>query len=172
MVLLYFSVNNNYNIYNHKNSYFLRIRDVCFMLIIVMYTYFWSYHLICIPSLFSYTHTLFTCLILIFIFLIMSSHYHYTSSHFSLYHTNTTISPTTSLTSYYSTRYHNTSQLTHHHINTMTISHSPADDGRKNSSESSCYIYIYCYFYMFTQLYKSLEYRVEKSLALQRHIPN
>ena len=31
-----------------------------------------------------------------------------------------------------------------------------ADDGRKNSSESSCYAYIYCYFYVFTQLYKSL----------------
>ena len=29
----------------------------------------------------------------------------------------------------------------------MTISHSPADDGRKNSSESSCYAYIYCYFF-------------------------
>ena len=40
----------------------------------------------------------------------------------------------------------------------MTISHSPADDGRKNSSESSCYAYIYCYFYVFTQLYKSLKY--------------
>ena len=53
---------------------------------------------------------------------------------------------------------HNASQLTHHHINTMTISHSPADDGRKNSSESSCYAYIYCYFYLFTQLYKSLKY--------------
>ena len=53
---------------------------------------------------------------------------------------------------------HNTSQLTHHHINTMTISHSPADDGRKNSSESSCYAYIYCYFYVFTQLYKSIKY--------------
>ena len=53
---------------------------------------------------------------------------------------------------------HNTSQLTHHHINTMTTSHSPADDGRKNSSESSCYAYIYCYFYVFTQLYKSLKY--------------
>ena len=53
---------------------------------------------------------------------------------------------------------HNASQLTHHHINTMTISHSPADDGRKNSSESSCYAYIYCYFYVFTQLYKSLKY--------------
>ena len=52
---------------------------------------------------------------------------------------------------------HNTSQLTHHHINTMTISHSPADDDRKNSSESSCYTYIYCYFYVFTQLYKSLK---------------
>ena len=32
-----------------------------------------------------------------------------------------------------------------------------ADDGRKNSSESSCYAYIYCYFYVFTQLYKSLK---------------
>ena len=32
------------------------------------------------------------------------------------------------LTSYYSTRYHNTSPLTHHHINTMTTSRSPADD--------------------------------------------
>ena len=53
---------------------------------------------------------------------------------------------------------HNISQLTHHHINTMTTSHSPADDGRKNSSESSCYAYIYCYFYVFTQLYKSLKY--------------
>ena len=53
---------------------------------------------------------------------------------------------------------HNASQLTHYHINTMTISHSPADDGRKNSSESSCYAYIYCYFYVFTQLYKSLKY--------------
>ena len=42
----------------------------------------------------------------------------------------------------------------------MTTSHSPADDGRKNSSESSCYAYIYCYFYAFTQLYKSLKYRV------------
>ena len=40
----------------------------------------------------------------------------------------------------------------------MTTSHSPADDGRKNSSESSCYAYIYCYFYVFTQLYKSLKY--------------
>ena len=29
--------------------------------------------------------------------------------------------------------------------------------GRKNSSESSCYAYIYCYFYVFTQLYKSLK---------------
>ena len=48
--------------------------------------------------------------------------------------------------------------LTHHHINTMTTSHSPADDGRKNSSENSCYAYIYCYFYVFTQLYKSLKY--------------
>ena len=55
---------------------------------------------------------------------------------------------------------HNTSQLTHHHINTMTTSPSPADDGRKNSSESSCYAYIYCYFYVFTQLYKSLQYIV------------
>ena len=53
---------------------------------------------------------------------------------------------------------HHASQLTHHHINTMTISHSSADDGRKNSSESSCYAYIYCYFYVFTQLYKSLKY--------------
>ena len=44
-----------------------------------------------------------------------------------------------------------------YHINTMTTSHSPADDGRKDSSESSCYIYIYCYFYVFTQLFKSLE---------------
>ena len=46
-----------------------------------------------------------------------------------------------------STRYHNTSQLisqfTHHHINTITTSHSPADDGRNNSSESSCYIYFF-----------------------------
>ena len=33
-----------------------------------------------------------------------------------------------------------------------------ADDSRKNSSESSCYAYIYCYFYVFTQLYKSLKY--------------
>ena len=32
------------------------------------------------------------------------------------------------------------------------------DDGRKNSSESSCYAYIYCYFYVFTQVYKSLKY--------------
>ena len=40
----------------------------------------------------------------------------------------------------------------------MTISHSPADNGRKNSSESSCYAYIYCYFYVFTQLYKSLKF--------------
>ena len=32
------------------------------------------------------------------------------------------------------------------------------DDGRKNSSESSCYAYIYCNFYVFTQLYKSLKY--------------
>ena len=32
------------------------------------------------------------------------------------------------------------------------------DDGRKNSSESSCYAYIYCHFYVFTQLYKSLKY--------------
>ena len=32
------------------------------------------------------------------------------------------------------------------------------NDGRKNSSESSCYAYIYCYFYVFTQLYKSLKY--------------
>ena len=32
------------------------------------------------------------------------------------------------LTSYYSTRYHNTSPLTPLHINTMTTSHSPADD--------------------------------------------
>ena len=32
------------------------------------------------------------------------------------------------------------------------------DNGRKNSSESSCYAYIYCYFYVFTQLYKSLKY--------------
>ena len=31
-----------------------------------------------------------------------------------------------------------------------------ADNGRKNSSESSCYAYIYCYFYVFTELYKSL----------------
>ena len=54
---------------------------------------------------------------------------------------------------------HNASQLTHHHINTMTTSHSPADDGRKNSSESSCYAYIYCYFYVLTQLYKSLKYQ-------------
>ena len=35
------------------------------------------------------------------------------------------------------------------------------DDGRKNSSESSCYAYIYCYFYVFTQLYKSLKYKLE-----------
>ena len=34
---------------------------------------------------------------------------------------------------------------------------SSADDGRKNSSESSCYAYVYCYFYEFTQLYKSLK---------------
>ena len=40
----------------------------------------------------------------------------------------------------------------------MTTSNSPADDGRKNSSESSYYAYIYCYFYVFTQLYKSLKY--------------
>ena len=40
----------------------------------------------------------------------------------------------------------------------MAISHLPADDGRKNSSESSCYAYIYCYSYVFTQLYKSLKY--------------
>ena len=33
-----------------------------------------------------------------------------------------------------------------------------ADDGKKNSSESSCYAYIYCYFYVFTQLYKSLKH--------------
>ena len=33
-----------------------------------------------------------------------------------------------------------------------------ADDGRKNSSESSYYAYIYCYFYVFTQLHKSLKY--------------
>ena len=42
----------------------------------------------------------------------------------------------------------------------MTILHSPADDGRKNSSESSCYAYIYCYFYVFTQLYKSLKHYI------------
>ena len=34
---------------------------------------------------------------------------------------------------------------------------SSADDGRKNSCKSSCYIYIYCYFYVITPLYKSLE---------------
>ena len=48
----------------------------------------------------------------------------------------------------------------------MTISHSPADDGRKNSSESSCYAYIYCYFYVFTQLYKSFKYKItDKNLS-------
>ena len=66
-----------------------------------------------------------------------------------------TSSPISSLTSYYSTQYISTHP---HHINTMTTSHSPADDGRKNSSESSCYANIYCYFYVFTQLYKSLKY--------------
>ena len=113
-----------------------------------------------IPSLFSSTHP-HTLIHMSHSHLYISDHIiplsHYTSSHFSLYHTNTTI--ITSLTSYYSTRHHNTSQLTHHHINTMTTSHSPADDSRKNSSESSCYAYIYCYFYMFTRLYKSLKYK-------------
>ena len=50
----------------------------------------------------------------------------------------------------------------------MTTSHSPADDGRKNSSESSCYAYIYYYFYVFTQLHKSLNY----SYICKNDIPN
>ena len=50
----------------------------------------------------------------------------------------------------------------------MITSHSPADDGRKNSSESSCYAYIYYYFYVFTQLHKSLNY----SYICKNDIPN
>ena len=117
-----------------------------------------------IPSLFSYTHphTLLTWLILIFIFHITSSRYHITPHLISPSIIQIPrLSPITSLTSYYSTHYHVTSQLTHHHIYTMTTSHSPADDGRKNSSESSCYILFYCYFYVFTHLYKSLEYWIK-----------
>ena len=50
----------------------------------------------------------------------------------------------------------------------MITSHSPADDGRKNSSESSCHAYIYYYFYVFTQLHKSLNY----SYICKNDIPN
>ena len=57
---------------------------------------------------------------LIFIFLITSSCYHITHHLISPSITQIPqLSPITCLTSYYSTRYHNTSQLTHHHINTM-----------------------------------------------------
>ena len=124
---------------------------------ITIYTYFWLSYPLSHPD----SHTLFTCLILIFIFLITSSRYHITVTPHLISHSIIQIprlSPITSLTSYYSTSYHNSYKFTHHHINTMTTSHSPADDGRKNSSESSCYAYIYCYFYVFTQLYKSLKY--------------
>ena len=78
-------------------------------------------------------YTLFTCHIPSFILLITSSRFHIThhiTSHIT--HHNTS---------------HPTSQFTHHHINTMTTSHSPADDGRNISSESSCYILFY---YVFT----------------------
>ena len=57
-----------------------------------------------------------------------------------------------SLTSHCLTRFHHTSplisQFTQNQIKTMTTSHPLADDGRNNSSESSCYI---C-FYIFTCL--------------------
>ena len=104
-------------------------------------------HILVIWSLFSspHPHTLFTRLILIFIFLITSFRYHITPHLIS-----PSIKP---YLDYHPSPFsphiteHNASQLTHHHINTMTISHSPADDGRKNSSESSCYAYIYCYFF-------------------------
>ena len=42
-------------------------------------------------------------------------------------------------------------------VHGKTTRGSVADDGRKNSSENSCYAYIYCYFYVFTQLYRCLK---------------
>ena len=116
---------------------------------IVLFTYFWSSDPLSHPYSQALTLTPHSHLHISDNVIPLS---HYTSS---LYHTHTTI--ITHLLSHITQ--HNTSQLTHHHINTMTTSHSPADDGRNNSSESSCYAYIYCNFYVFTQLYKSLKYR-------------
>ena len=50
------------------------------------------------------------------------------------------------------------SDVTWDSLNLNLLELEASDDGRKNSSESSCYAYIYCYFYVFTQLYKSLKY--------------
>ena len=117
---------------------------ICFMLMIVLFTYFWSSDPLSHPN----------------------SHVSFSSSYFWSRHPVITlhlIPVSYTCHDYHPSplsphiTQHNTSQLTHHHINTMTTSHSPADDGRKNSSESSCYAYIYCYFYVFTQLYKSLK---------------
>ena len=79
-----------------------------------------------IPSLFSSTHpyTLFTCLILFFIFLITSSRYHITP-HPSIIQIPR-LSPISSITSYYSTQYistHPPSYKYHDHL-TFTNQHS------------------------------------------------
>ena len=75
---------------------------------------------------------------------------HYTSSHFS--HNHITMIQTMIITHHLShlillnmlSQYISTHfSVHHHHLNTMTTSHSPADDGRNNSSESSYYVYLY-----------------------------
>ena len=136
--------------------------SVCGLVYICMYTYFWSSDPLSHPYSQAFTLTPY-------------SHVSFSSSYFWSRHP--VIPLHLAPLSYTYHDYHpssvsphitqqNTSQLTHHHINTMTSSHSPADDGRKNSTESSFYAYIYCYFYVFTQLYKSLKYCIQVLLIL------
>ena len=77
----------------------------CFMLTIVLFTYFWSSDPLSHPYSSPHPHTLFTRLILIFIFLITSFRYHITPHLISpsIIHIPR-LSPISSLTSYYSTQ--------------------------------------------------------------------